>query len=577
MSVSKFESLPNEILIEIFEKYTDELDLIVAFGDHLNQRITALVAECRRLRLDFIGCHKNDFDRCIRFLPAYVDQIEDLFLSEKNTPGQVHAFLSFFPSFAPFKQLHKLYININAGTIDRLMVERALHSLLETSLEILSLIITNAWETNLLDNIVVDIFHLTTLKQLYLSVNSFRIQWNHLSNIVSNIEYLTILDNMLGFNDFETIFQCTPCLKYFRTQVNNYLRLTPPQAGNSPNNIIKMTKLRTLILTLVINRPSTFSLLAECFKTMPSLRRLQINANHALSPDNIWETLLAKSLPSLLYFDYNISTSHANNTAMLSALASFQTPFWIEKRNFNITAMTYSSLNYGRFLINRFDQPEFNLLVTRWWIAPLRGLDDNFAPLNNITTLNLSAASKPLPRYYHFNSIKYLIVRDLDVDLLNWIFTYINCSQIEILDVSSLENESITIGPLLLRVKNITTLRITFNELFFHQHAFRGRDVRLKYLNISAIQHRFDETDIVNLSTLFSNVEHLVINTQSLHNIPLLEKYLPRLRSLKFEISDSTSLRTGHDYLSKIWDGRVKQNMQFSFHYEANSITVWLA
>ncbi|CAF3776703.1 unnamed protein product, partial [Rotaria sp. Silwood1] len=114
MSFSTLESLPNEILTDIIEKYINGIDLLRAFSFQLNQRFDSLIIQCQRLRFDFIQCHQDDFRLCMGLLPAYIDKIEELAISEENTPGQVYAFLSFFPSFAVFKRLQTLYFHFDS-------------------------------------------------------------------------------------------------------------------------------------------------------------------------------------------------------------------------------------------------------------------------------------------------------------------------------------------------------------------------------------------------------------------------------------------------------------------------------
>ncbi len=48
MSPSKLESLPNEILVEIFEKYMNGVDILIAFAHHQNQRIDSIISQCSR-------------------------------------------------------------------------------------------------------------------------------------------------------------------------------------------------------------------------------------------------------------------------------------------------------------------------------------------------------------------------------------------------------------------------------------------------------------------------------------------------------------------------------------------------
>ncbi len=126
MSVSKLESLPNEILIHIFEKYINGVDIILAFAYQQNQRFDALIIQCQQYRFNFLHCRKDSFRFCIGLLPAYIERIEELVLSEKNTPGQIHAFLTFYPSFIGFKRLRKLYIHYNPQTVDEFAMETAI-------------------------------------------------------------------------------------------------------------------------------------------------------------------------------------------------------------------------------------------------------------------------------------------------------------------------------------------------------------------------------------------------------------------------------------------------------------------
>ncbi|CAF5162669.1 unnamed protein product, partial [Rotaria sp. Silwood1] len=64
MSPTKFESLPNEILTDIIEKYINGVDLLRAFSFQLNQRFDSLIIQSQRLRFNFIQCPQDD----LRFL-----------------------------------------------------------------------------------------------------------------------------------------------------------------------------------------------------------------------------------------------------------------------------------------------------------------------------------------------------------------------------------------------------------------------------------------------------------------------------------------------------------------------------
>jgi hypothetical protein len=69
MSLSKFESLPNEILIDFLEKHANGVDILVAFTEQLNSRIDGLIGQCQQFRFDFFRCRKDDFLLCVSLFP----------------------------------------------------------------------------------------------------------------------------------------------------------------------------------------------------------------------------------------------------------------------------------------------------------------------------------------------------------------------------------------------------------------------------------------------------------------------------------------------------------------------------
>ncbi|CAF1647167.1 unnamed protein product [Rotaria sp. Silwood1] len=210
MSITKLESLPNELLIDIIEKYINGVDLLRAFSFQLNQRFNALIIQCQRLRFDFIQCQKDDFRFCMGLLPAYLDKIEELSKSEQDAPRQVYVFLSFYPSFELFKQLRILYFHFTGEGIDREIVERALNSILQTTIDTLSIKEMNTDNRSSLGNVIVDFFRLKSLKRFSLMTNIIFINWSDLANVSSNIEHLTISGVHFRFQHLQYIFHCAP-------------------------------------------------------------------------------------------------------------------------------------------------------------------------------------------------------------------------------------------------------------------------------------------------------------------------------------------------------------------------------
>ncbi|CAF3430040.1 unnamed protein product [Rotaria sp. Silwood2] len=103
----KFELLPNEILFICFE-YLNVFDIFYSF-DQLNDSFSKFIRNIR-FQLNFENVQKAIFDKfCtkIKLNPEIKNQIYSLKLSNKNTCGQINAFLSIF-SFKEFSYLRSL-------------------------------------------------------------------------------------------------------------------------------------------------------------------------------------------------------------------------------------------------------------------------------------------------------------------------------------------------------------------------------------------------------------------------------------------------------------------------------------
>ncbi|CAF2593568.1 unnamed protein product [Rotaria sp. Silwood2] len=578
MSVSKLESLPNEILSHIFEKYMNGVDILVAFVNSQNRRFDALISQCRRFYFNFFNCRKDYFDFCLDLLPTYIERIEILILSEQNTPGQIHTFLSFFPLFISFKRLRKLYLELNSNTIDWVIAQRAIISLSHTPIDTVILKAMETANMPTLNYIIGDIFKFKKIKRIILMNDFHGNQWNFSSNISSTVEYLTNFDNSCEFQHLQSIFQYTPHLKYLNVRLTSnsyygFYYLSHP----SNNNIISMSNLHTVILSFQSNDSTTFDILAQYLKAMPVLRRLEIKAHSALLEANAWESLLQVSLSLLTNFILKTTTYCVNEADIEKILAKFDTPFWKAKKNFYMMITKHKYSNSNRFGIGNMqhgEQDEYNQSVIQCWVAPTRARIDDI-PTNEIMSFGISGVTSCLSNDYYFKNLKHLIIYNLDKDLLQWFVKYVNYLQIQYLDISLLSIKSDTISLLLSCIRNLTSLRIKYSLLLSHQNVYLGKDNYLKYLDISVDEHNFDKKDIIIISQLFPYIEHLAINMIKLSNIPLIKTYLPYLRCLTFKIIDSP-FSSYNDNEQKLWNDQLRRKFKFLFERQADSITIWI-
>jgi hypothetical protein len=418
-----------------------------------------------------------------------------------------------------------------------------------------------------------------TLKNFSIICDPCEINWILLNDVSSNIEFLTIDGIFCTFEDLKYVFRCTSGLKYLSiklTAVNSYnnrkLKLS------LENALIRMSMLHTVIFKIREHNEQTPSILEPYLRLMPSLHRLEIQTLNGFHGISIWETLLKTLLPTLTYF--NLATYAFNlNDVDVNVLESIQTRFWIEKRDFHILIKRLARLNNNRFQSGdeqNFSEYGSNNPVDQWWIGPRRKLNDNLSVMNSISSLNLSTASSSLLQGHYLDSVKHLVVHELNDNLLELLTTHVNCSQIKHLDVSFLKKANSRISTLLVGTKSIISVRMKWSQLFDYQFAYFRECKNLKFVDISTDEHSFDETCIFAIGDMFPHLEHLVINTQKLRNVPILQTYLPCLRSLTFRIIELNDLSFYNGYQKKVVDEDLRRKTQFLFQCEGNWITVWI-
>ncbi|CAF4635171.1 unnamed protein product, partial [Rotaria sp. Silwood2] len=337
MSLSKLESLPNEILMDFLEKHANGVDILVAFAKQLNSRIDGLIAQCQQLRFDFIRCRKDNFLLCVSLFPLLIDKISELALLEWDTPGQINTFLSFFPSFRPFKTLRTLYFHFDAATITSKEVDKALGSLRNLkNLNTLSIKVAHALEAPLM-RIIVELFCLPTLKRLSVAIGEGKSEWTFMNPWIPdsfNIEHLTITGMPFQWNDLQLIIQCSRHLRYVNVRLTK-TRLYLSQEGISIQ-LDYVPNLQTLILHFEEDDPTTFDMVAKLLRATYNICWLELTVHDALIKASAWEHLIQNALPHLTHFLLRTSSYRLKKRILEEVLISFRTSFWVAKNNFYI-------------------------------------------------------------------------------------------------------------------------------------------------------------------------------------------------------------------------------------------------
>ena len=575
MSASKFESLPNEILIEILEKYINGIDIVNAFAFQLNRRFDALIGQCQRFRFDFMQCRKNDFSLCMGLLPAYIDRIEELSLSEYKTPGQIYAFLNFFPTFAPFKQLRRLYFHAKGDTCEWELVERALLSIHKTNIDTLALKMARVPNQHTVQYCIASILATKSLQNLFVSTDAQNLRWALPSRLSSNIEQLVLDDNSFRLFEFEAMLRAMPNLKYFKARVNPSLVYDFHQPNTGVTTVTKRSMPTPHTVILDIKRADSVSLqtLQECLQLIPGLRHLKITSSKPLFDANVWELLLTTSFTSLTHFKLNVSTLSITAEDALSLLNSFETPFWLKRSHFTIAIAKSERTNQeDRFPRAReyLDKHSDCQPIAQYWARPKR-LDSS--PGSPITAMIVTDASKLQWENHYFSCVHRLFINTEDNGTLSWIVTHIDGSQVYYLEVSS---SSISVRSLLPVLKNVRCIHASFDQIRTNGESNFQAIPSVRYLNLADSLHSFNEEEIIMIATLFPNLEHLGIFTEQLFNVPLLQRALPRLRSLTHRIVDIDFPPVNADRLLSRWEAALRRRTKFLFHRHEHYLTIWL-
>jgi hypothetical protein len=209
------ELLPNEILLDLFD-YFNGTDLLRAFYG-LNSRFNFLLYKQFRLYcLDFSSVSKRDFDMiCQQHLPFIADQVIAFRFSDmRETPEQIHLFLSYIPSFKPFTRLHSLTLHRcdsyqtlvkfldechNLSSLTHLYIYSCLLSISQVDCQ---LIVDKIWRLPKLTNCDVDI---NFNEQQIFCVPTI---------ISSSIQCVSIFHGELQWTQINRLFKHTPRLKY---------------------------------------------------------------------------------------------------------------------------------------------------------------------------------------------------------------------------------------------------------------------------------------------------------------------------------------------------------------------------
>lgn len=354
------ELLANEIFMDIFE-YLSLADLIRGFT-HLNSRFENLISSFLRYpsEMNFQNMMKDDFNRiCRDYLPSMTNRIRSLSL---YNPDQLTTLFNHGLTFQQFNRLTSL-------SVDQL-----------TSLEIIGdwnelvhlthLKLTNCY-LNYNDHDILQwmniIWALPRLRHCHLGI-IFRWRSTFLAPTVisSSIESVNLERISCTSDELIHLFHHTPSLRYLSMYMN-----TSIMDILFPNAFSSLISLKLKFSSSSITTHSIENLLGR----MSRLRRLTVEMLDVFMNGHEWRDLIRNSLGNLKEFQMKMEfffRDRLNTKRYVDQLfQSFQTPFWLEERQWFIRCHFHSQSrsNYACFYTLPYSFDHFPRIDVMDWLS----------------------------------------------------------------------------------------------------------------------------------------------------------------------------------------------------------------
>jgi hypothetical protein len=548
----KFEYLPNEIIINCFE-YLNGPDIFYAF-EQLNYRFDKLTRTIP-LYLDFQDIPKSIFDRFCKTIlinPMIQRQIYSLRLSNKNTHGQIHAFLTYF-SFNQLTQLRSL----------------TLIDVKENNFEELSLIFPLLSE--LIDFRLIDSFINTDKLIFKLPMSKSNIFDSSFQDIIP-LRKLSI--DYLNFDHLYQILYSMPLLQYLSVSRTSHNTVV----STDINLLIgRVNHLKHLIIT---NFSSSFDDLINFIKCMSNLRSLTVSGYEKSDMIDAfrWKKLITSSLPHLILFKFKFATFNQNE--ILDKYQQFQSEFWIKEHQWYTECLLGGTgVSYIFTIPYLTDSRTLWLKYVRHWN---KSINNNIDTFNHVKQLGLLGEKLNKLDDFYFPNIISLIIQSLPVidneddeeKFFKSLERIINLSNIEHLLIPiCCETKRPTILLKILKaaphLSSLNIHRCATKILKTNQELCQYTSQMIKklefgvYYQSHACDNKYTYTNLI--YEIFPNIEQLICYVVKLDESLLFFKNLSKLSmlTLDFHLNDIGPLNRVKDQLSTFDNVFFYEDLQY--------------
>ncbi|CAF3460064.1 unnamed protein product [Rotaria socialis] len=527
----KFESLPNEMLFEIFE-YLDALHLLGAFYG-LNARFNKFLNDSFKLyRLDFRSVSKTNFTTvCQLHLPSITDKIISLYLTDDDeTPNLPEIFLSYNFTLDQFVHLKSLSLQLiqSHDVLSKILVQCHRLSYL-THLKLIECVfnneenylVNNIWSLPKLINCHIDDIMPNGLYFSKLSVKSTSIKYLSMKNIICDLVSLTY------------VLEQTPCLERFNAAI----------ISTEKNE--KLHIRTSVLIGLHLSFRGSIQTMMNLFQQLCNLRYLTLTTTYLILNGHEWQNILSQYLPKVELFrlkmDFHFRQGNNIECKIDELLDTFQTHFWIIKHRWFVRCDWNPSNAFNQAslytLPYAFDDLNFISESNSKSTCPNK---HDFSCYNHVRTLQIESTAS---NHFVYFPIQFSNISHLEIFLPfneQFLCNIPSLDRLKSLDVTLLPGDTVydQLQLLLDRAPRLHLLRFSHlsdleSRLFeIHNASIR----RLEFFTKESMLYSwyFDKQQCLSLanSSLGRQCQTLVVDVNDRNNVNDLIKNMKNLQSL---------------------------------------------
>ncbi len=531
-TITKFESLPNEILIECFE-YLNAVEIFNSF-DYLNSRFHNLI---RNIPL-YLNIEELEQSTLVQFgiemllNPQMKKQIISLKLSDKNKFGNIKTLFSFI-SLNEFSHLRALILSdLN------LDMDSQIFSMLPSLTNLRYFCLEDSYMRNdeILESLpksTIQILSIPTLADIL-----------PLTNLFTSLVNLTV--SSCYVNQFCDFFEYLPGLQYLDIKDLRRPYDIVANEPQSPHN--QAVHLKHLVIN---NLHVGFDALEILLQQTPNLKLLIVSSDgdRDIVDACRWRKLINTSLPLLDVFKFQFGLYIGNEEHFIvDKFQQFQTQFWYHQHHW----YTECILAEGRALIYTvpyiLNEYEITSDTRRYFNRSF----NNMTVFAKVTDLKLNIGVMTNSDEYYFPNVKslrlsntrvnanqgYPFLKTIRIECLKTMINLCNLVHLEIRSECRWKSPSVML-QLLKEASHLSSLKVNKTTLFA---MFKNLELceyltkMIKKLDISTSVFGYEYSDLdesTKICQIFSNLEEFRCDVGSSDNLEMILNQLSKLTHMK--------------------------------------------